>query len=338
MKLEHPLFSPLGCAGTLFLLAAILVSIYLTGGALFTPGEVSAQASRGRMLGGFTNHAAFENDCTQCHAPWQGVTDVRCLNCHTDTQREVDEGKGLHADVPTGVPCARCHTDHRGRDFSSLQLAAQRFDHDWSGYTLLYHERNYDGTPLECTSCHREGYRVDQRACDACHRAADAPFMMLHLAAYGEDCLFCHNGSGTADYDHRFFPLEGGHADLKCRSCHQTTAFAVIRADCVACHAEPELHAGQFGTDCALCHTIARWSEVRLAAHAFPLDHAQEDGITIPCLTCHPTNYVTYTCYGSGCHVQPETEAKHIEEGIFDFADCMKCHPTGRKDEAENDS
>lgn len=338
MKLEHPLFSPLGCAAALLLLAAILISIYLTGGMLFTPGDVSAHAPSNRVLGSFASHADFENDCTRCHAPWQGVTDVRCLDCHTDTGREISAGKGLHADVPADVPCARCHTDHRGRDFSSLTQAAQRFDHNWSGYYLLYHERDYDGTPLACSGCHSEGYRVDQKACDTCHRRADAVFMTLHVADYGADCLFCHDGSGKSDFDHRFFPLEEGHANLKCRDCHRLTTFAMTRAACIACHAEPEIHAGQFGTDCALCHTIARWSEVRLAAHSFPLDHAQEDSVAIPCQVCHPINYVTYTCYGSGCHIQPETEAKHLEEGIFDFADCMECHPTGREDEVDNGS
>jgi hypothetical protein len=36
-----------------------------------------------------------------------------------------------------------------------------------------------------------------------------------------------------------------------------------------------------------------------------------------------------YTCWG--CHNQTELTKHHAEKGITFPADCMQCHPTGRK-------
>ena len=335
MKRQHPLFSPIGCGLALLAVIFLIVSVLVAGGALFSPGPVSASAPRGRPLAGYTSHADFENACEECHAPWQGASDVRCLDCHTEVQAEVSAGTGMHGVMPPGQACADCHFEHQGRDSSSTQFARRHFDHDWTGFTLINHRLDYDGSGLACESCHGTDYSFTVDTCARCHSAADPVFLSQHVNEVGADCVACHRGAGAEAFDHSFFPLKGGHDGLTCTDCHGDQTFAGTPTACFACHTEPEIHRGQFGTDCAACHSIDNWREVRLVEHVFPLDHAQEGGQTIACAVCHPTNYVTYTCYSSGCHGEADIREKHVEEGIVPFDDCMDCHPTGHEEERE---
>lgn len=49
------------------------------------------------------------------------------------------------------------------------------------------------------------------------------------------------------------------------------------------------------------------------------------------CSSCHQPTLNTWTCYT--CHDQAKTAAEHRKEGISDFQNCLKCHPTGQEDE-----
>lgn len=52
------------------------------------------------------------------------------------------------------------------------------------------------------------------------------------------------------------FALTGAHASLACADCHRHPPEQVkLRTDCVGCHAQDDVHAGQFGPNCARCHT-----------------------------------------------------------------------------------
>ncbi|MGQ9768653.1 MAG: hypothetical protein ACUVSS_15535 [Anaerolineae bacterium] len=46
-----------------------------------------------------------------------------------------------------------------------------------------------------------------------------------------------------------------------------------------------------------------------------------------------PRPLKAYTCYGCHEHTPAKIESEHLEEGIWNFADCVKCHPTGREGE-----
>ena len=88
------------------------------------------------------------------------------------------------------------------------------------------------------------------------------------------------------------------------------------------------------GTACADCHTADAWTPAKFdRAHTFPIDHG-EDGPS-PCRTCHPDLLSAYTCYGCHDHAPAEIEEEHRKEDIVDFQNCVECHPTGQKDEAE---
>jgi hypothetical protein len=72
-----------------------------------------------------------------------------------------------------------------------------------------------------------------------------------------------------------------------------------------------------------------------LSQHTFPLDHGEEG--KIGCQTCHVQNYTTYTCTNCHAHEPTQVREEHESEGIFEFEDCVSCHPTGLEDEAEED-
>ncbi len=268
--------------------------------------------------------AAF--GCADCHTaldarprPINAYTfdPATCVNCHTSDQPEF-----VVAHVADfGIDCMGCHD---GVDRYT------GFDHNTLAVPL-------DGRHGEatCASCHgavREpvGFGGLATTCVGCHQADD-----IHQGAYGTDCASCHTPAGweQATFDHSLtaFPLTGAHTNAPCTSCHANHIYAGTPSTCVACHAEPQIHLGQFGTDCTSCHSTSRW-EGAVFAHTFPLDHGGEG--QIPCATCHtnPQQYTVYTCYNCHAHPQAATLAEHREEGISEnIDDCARCHATGHE-------
>ncbi len=337
MKRQHPLFSPIGCGTALIFMGFVIMSMVIAGGSLFRPGKLTSATLMGTKIAGFTSHAEFENDCMRCHQPWNGPSNIRCVECHTAVETEIASKRGVHSVISLTMECATCHSDHRGRDYSSLTTALKTFseNHQWTGFSLKQHQTQYNGTQFNCTTCHGIEYHFSDNTCTSCHTDHDAVFMPEHIAKYGQNCTACHDGSDKISEhpDHSFFPLTDSHANLACGDCHTGASFVETSPECLSCHTEPAIHLGQFGTDCALCHSPTTWNDTQLKAHTFPLDHAQENNQTIPCETCHVNNYVTNTCYSGGCHDEGSIQDKHIEEGIRDFQNCMSCHPTGREDD-----
>jgi hypothetical protein len=263
MKRQHPIFSPVAIIGTVLLLSGLAYGLYTTGGLAFSPGELSAVGTVGQNLNGYPHHAAFGEDCTQCHAAFQGIEVARCENCHVTIGEQRVAGEGLHGRLQT-ANCATCHAEHKGADFDSVAIALEQFS-------------------------------VNDHA-------------ML-------------------------FPLVGGHAALDCESCHLNEQYVGTQNDCVGCHAEPALHEGLLGTNCATCHTPDGWRPAQLSAHQFELDHGE--GGQIACATCHTDTFNEFTC--AECHSNAEINDEHDELNIIpvELADCASCHPTGTEDEME---
>jgi hypothetical protein len=320
----------------LLVIVAVLGYTLLKGGGLFSPGPLTAASRRGIPLEGYGSHAKFEDHCSLCHQPWVGVDSTRCAACHTDVRAQIASGSGLHSYLENPDVCTHCHSEHQGRAANIAAAALPDFPHQQVGFSLVHHQLHAEGQPFACADCHSiSDYGFDQALCENCHTELDAAYMTRHVIDMSRDCLACHDGSGRmAGFDHTtVFPLEGAHVDLECRDCHGDGVYRGLPPDCVACHDEPDVHLGQFGTDCAACHTSQAWTPARLLQHAFPLDHGSPS--EVDCQVCHPTNYVTYTCYDCHEHDQPEVEREHLEEGIHDLENCVECHPTGREEEDE---
>lgn len=254
--------------------------------------------------------------CEQCHANAHSVADFQsasaeCVTCHLKD----DEHNGAF-----GTACGVCH--------SPTAWEPAQFNHDLAAFKLEGKHAS-----VECEQCHANNvYTGTPQACYACHQKDDE-----HNGAFGTACETCHNPASweNAIFDHNLsaFKLTGAHTNVACEQCHVNNVFKGTPTACISCHAEPDKHLGQFGTDCAACHTVAAWTPATFNGqqHIFPMDHG-ENG-TVACAVCHPTNYATYTCYGCHEHTEANIRGKHLEEGISNFQNCVECHADGREHE-----
>ena len=78
-------------------------------------------------------HASFETKCATCHGPQ--VADVRCERCHDPFGSNRFQNAGhvwfgtkdpARVAKAEAVDCFRCHTEHRGREFSMAQVDSRR--------------------------------------------------------------------------------------------------------------------------------------------------------------------------------------------------------------------
>jgi hypothetical protein len=228
-------------------------------------------------------HRALEGvtQCFQCHERGAGVSDAKCLACHTEIGWLRARGRGLHARVQA-TACAKCHPDHAGRGFQLVtwdEGAPERFDHRRAGLALEGRHAQ-----LRCAGCHQPRFQKSgaavllrkrdhaaswaglEPACASCHED-------LHQGQLGTACADCHGQQAwkpATGFDHAksAYPLTGKHAALECAKCHQAPGLALAadahgrpvprwkplpHADCAGCHQDP--HAGRFPGACAKCHT-----------------------------------------------------------------------------------
>ena len=219
-----------------------------------------------------------------------------------------------------------------------------------AGRAKLGGVRSHAELSHRCSACHApvDHSTTMSALCLDCHRdvgdqiARREPLHGRFNAA--ENCRQCHTEhqgpaaslTTFAHFDHRLtsFPLTGRHQLLACALCHKDQIHKGTPTSCVACHAEPKVHQGRFGTDCAKCHSTATWKGATITAefHKFPIYHGGGKNRG-ECATCHatPGDFKQYTCYGCHRHEPQKTAEKHLKWNIVELATCAKCHPTGRK-------
>lgn len=265
--------------------------------------------------GTFANTATI---CSQCHAAPADHFDGACDDCHVIANW-----------IPTAfdhinvTECTNCHVDDAPSPHYVGDCALCHLVTTWAEVTFSHDNLT------DCLSCHTAIAPINHYPgqCSACHNTTnwqETTFSHNGLT----DCLSCHTA---------ITPIN--HYPGQCSACHNTTNWQEVNfshsglTNCISCHAEPVVHAGQFGVDCARCHTTTAWTPALLLNHTFPLNH--ESRTNIDCVTCHQITYTTYTCYGCHEHTPDKIRAEHIEEGITNFENCIECHPTGREDEAK---
>jgi hypothetical protein len=256
-------------------LSALLTMLSL---ALATPAR--AQLSPGPLS---EAHRSLEGvtQCFQCHESGAGVSDAKCLACHTEIAWLRARGRGLHGSTQS-ARCATCHPDHAGRAFQLVRWdegSAGRFDHRRAGLVLEGRHGK-----LKCAECHQPRFQKSgsaalirkrdrtaswlglERDCAACHEEP-------HRGQLGTACTNCHGQQKwkpATGFDHAkaAFPLTGLHTKVECAKCHLSPQLGLAtdaqgkplplwkplpHADCVSCHRDP--HAGRFPGACAKCHT-----------------------------------------------------------------------------------
>ena len=126
------------------------------------------------------------------------------------------------------------------------------------------------------------------------------------------------------------FPLEGQHAGVDCRDCHDNLVFNTASTQCFSCHVD--IHQQTVGADCARCHTSDNWLVDNIMEihqeNGFPLlgVHAQ-----ISCAECHQSETdLQFFRIGNeciNCHLddyQATTEPNHAASGFS--LECIDCH------------
>jgi hypothetical protein len=339
------LFSRMSIAAAI-VAAVLLAAVYASsGGAMFSPGALHAADSTPVRRGEVQSHEELASQCGACHgAPWSArPMAARCLDCHEDVKEALGDTAALHGRIADARACVGCHTEHLGSTASLTRTTGFAESHDALGFALAAHARTADGAAFVCADCHgtsAKAFRFDDDRCESCHRDYQGAFVARHVAEWGKECRSCHDGTdrfsaGRFTHDSTALPLDGAHRQADCVSCHidvrRLAHFADAPTTCIGCHRADDEHRGEFGTDCASCHSTTRWEGATFAHEVFPLDHG-EDGI-IACKTCHEdaSNYKSYTCYNCHEHSRARVAAEHRGEvDTADLDDCVRCHEGGR--------
>jgi hypothetical protein len=152
------------------------------------------------------------------------------------------------------------------------------------------------------------------------------------------------------------WPLLGKHKLVRCADCHKSIQFKPTSRECGGCHPEPDVHKGQLGTLCAVCHVNEDWKIIR-TGHEVPSPRfgGAHDGVA--CVKCHPqgrllagTGNLCITCHRSDdihhnalgpqcgeCHTQLTWAGARFEHtrvgcelvGVHRLLPCVDCHVGG---------
>jgi hypothetical protein len=276
-----------GLAGAL--VSALLAMTPLNAGAqLLSPGRLSAP------------HADLEGvrRCTSCHQLGErGVSNGKCLECHTLLKDRIARDDGYHAKVKA-QSCGECHQDHFGREFETVRLDTAAYDHKRDvGFELK--EAHAE---LKCRDCHQPALIQDRAVRDTLtrHQALEGTFLGLgttcvachrnddpHAGQFkDQSCDECHNEADWKrpdrfDHAETRYPLTGRHRQVQCRECHEPLPgkkgslklTGVAFAACTDCHRDP--HAGRMTGRCESCHTTGGWTNLDKPSFERRFDHSK---------------------------------------------------------------
>ncbi|MDH4262268.1 MAG: cytochrome c3 family protein [Spirochaetia bacterium] len=235
----------------LFLIIPVIIAgisfFYNFAGYLFSPGPLT--------LG----HKTFDNSCFKCHMPLISAS-TSCLGCHESTQKSIKNKTGFHGNMleEDVKKCIRCHTDHAGAQKLIIKDARKvnQFSHDLE----KIREKNFLAASPELNQVKEEYTKLWEKV--SSESDWENRFKVL-----------------KTDFDHKLtgYPLIGEHAKVKCEDCHKNTkdfrvdakeglipSFSlekVMNKDfCYSCHKKDDDgkkgHKGEYGKNCASCHTI----------------------------------------------------------------------------------
>ena len=277
-----------------------------------------------------TPHAEIGSDlatCATCHTA-DGL-DAGCIACHKPIAKQIETGRGFHAERATD--CASCHPDHHGRSFDVMEAIAWRegerkgFDH---GHVAFELSGSHDD--LVCERCHGAGTYVGlQQKCANCHED-------VHGGDLFGDCANCHdqqNFKPASLFDHdKTFPLAGPHATATCAGCHGGLDYKEVKGrTCAACHESP--HRFESPNGCVECHLGAdevwpvartRFDVPRHAETGFALVEAH---VEVACVLCHKPGPDYAARFPNPPRVEEDCLTCHgdVHAGQFKAA-CTTCH------------
>jgi hypothetical protein len=179
-----------------------------------------------------------------------------------------------------------------------------------------------------CESCHAPWRGPEPARCVTCHTVASigvtttdhVPIVRrkattaFHQELLDQNCNACHS-----DHEGPMRPEQS-----RKRFSH-TLLRSGVREQCQTCHTAPlnRVHSEITG-NCAQCHSLNAWKPATLDHNKF---FVLDRNHNATCVTCHVGgDYKTYTCYGCHAHTEARIRDKHVEEGIRNFQNCVRCH------------
>ncbi len=302
-------------------------------------------------------HQSLEGStkCATCHNFGLGTRGLKCLDCHGEIRRRVEEHTGYHARAynvsTTQTDCARCHLEHNGRQFPLTRLDPKKFEHGrLTGFIL---EGKH--AQLTCEQCHNASHipasahveiKIKDlkktflglgKECQNCHQDP-------HTGQLSNECLRCHNQDAWKpaqgfSHSRTAFPLTGLHEKVTCLQCHGPKPGDNVAhykglafANCQNCHADPHRGAFQnasFQGSCQTCHSTAGWKSILPTGGfdhnktKFPL-HGKHAETT--CSQCHKNNDFHAPVEHALCVNCHEDIHRGQFAGRAAGADCGACH------------
>ena len=180
----------------------------------------------------------------------------------------------------------------------------------------------------DCFACHAPLRGAASDRCVKCHALPDIGLRTtkgvkvttkrlktsFHQDLIEQNCMVCHS-------DHQAPRL----TQRSRKPFSHLLLRAAVREQCESCHQAPadSLHR-QITGNCKQCHTADAWKPATFEHDKlFVLDKDHNP----TCVTCHIKNdFTRYTCYGCHEHTPAKIKAKHQEEGIKSFENCVECH------------
>ncbi len=306
------------------------------------PTEIGIKNVAGQVLSAKNRKALFH----------RALSESSCVRCHTDhkgRQPKYTLKTFKHDTLPAALKndCIACHSDRKPTDVLHRTVsdactschATDRWSNAVFDHTVLAKSLQ------ECATCHKKNAPSDNlhrqigSACSNCHRTSRwKPTTFDHSRSLPvtlkNNCLGCHTDKKQNDALHRT-------AGTACETCHATdrwsnavfdhTRFGASGRACISCHKKDtpsdSLHR-QITSGCTSCHSSTRWKPATFDhSRYFRLDGDHRAS----CSTCHtePRNYKSYTCMNCHEHSPSRIAGEHIEEGIRDYNNCIKCHRSG---------
>lgn len=323
-------------------------------------------------------HDGAAISCDGCHGVAGSDMATACATCHAPIAEQLREKRGLHGrlDSTVAARCGHCHAEHLGGELPLVTETAFRR----AGYASAadyVHDNHYlltgAHTELACQKCHERAHDPwvskgssrflgNEQQCHSCHDDS-------HDGSYGDRCTKCHDQThpfaDATSFVHDSFALSGGHADVACARCHESTGRHSVAAllsvgaaqshvairPCAECHENPHTVTGTAvflpsASACGECHDTSSFRGVQFgveehATHGVVLAGAHA---TAPCSGCHDRGDLQKTPAGEpvprdvtscdSCHENPHTQnphtqGSHVPGGALTFRDsnrCSDCH------------
>jgi hypothetical protein len=203
--------------------------------------------------------------------------------------------------------------------------------------------------PAHCIDCHDIAKGKPEFKCLDCHRDIRERLdekRGFHPSLVGNDrtggaCVKCHsehNGRSfelihwdtpvqAFDHHRAGYTLEGKHAHLACRDCHQPShlspasretlsakdlsrTYLGLSTKCLGCHTDE--HRGQLSTECSTCHDSLNWKGA-----SAQFDHRRARFILTG-------GHERVSC--DKCHTKTDDPKPYIKYKGLPFQDCAPCH------------